>query len=1709
MAIAKYFSPVQFRTLTLLFASVLTFLPLCNTAWASQNERTLHLRNERIVTPPKAAQPLGQPPERVTGERLHLIQFEGSIQPEWREALRALGVDLLTYVPDDAFIANIGTATPGQLRRLDFIRWIGPYKPAYKVHSDLRQGALGEGSSERLLNVSVLLAPRAGTNEMTRIEAMLRGKGTKSRLPQGTILRGRLPSGRLSQLSESDAVLWVEPAAQMALYDEEAAKIVGGDDGLRSTPTLTQQLGYDGSGVVVAVADTGLDSGDAATMHPDLAGRVDAFYQYGSLTDASDHHSHGTHVAGIISGNAAVGEADSNGALYGLGVASGSHIVAQRIFDGAGQYQPPPSFEALTRDAISAGADIGNNSWGDDNQGRYDLSAMEFDALVRDADASTPGDQAYILEFSSGNAGPGDRTVGTPAVAKNVITSGASQNNRSEYLLYSDGQESMADFSSRGPCEDGRLKPDMVAPGTWIASLRSVFADDNNAWAGISANYLYQGGTSQAGPQISGAAAVLVQFYRATHGGATPSPALVKGALINSSVDMDDGFGTSAIPNDAEGWGRVDLTRVIGSPRTTLLIDQTNLLMTGASYETTIVVEDHSEPLKITLAYTDVPGFAGAIPALVNDLDLEVTGPDGTVYRGNRFYDGDSIPNPSSADRINNVEGVHLLTPQAGEYHVRVLAHSVAEDARVETPAVDQDFALVISGLLLPAGKSVIYMDRTAYSVPGTINVGVIDRDEAGQASVSVSISSDTESGGETLTLVAAGGGLFTNSIPTATGAASVDGLLQLAHGDTITAGYFDASAGTARSATALGDLLPPVITGVGSTNRFGVGSVLWTTDEPASTRVEYGTNSLLNLEASIPGTTTNHVVSLDDLVSGTTYYYRVISTDVAGNTSTNDNGGSLFTLVAPNTLPVLLVDAYYNGSWDYLFFPPPPISNYTQPLTQLGVPFDYWNHESSGSPSLEVLRSYRVVIWRLPELNFVGVDPYPTFTPSERAAIAEYLNEGGSFFVSSMEVLTRLGEVGAEDFRADVLHVVGFDAASDEDATVPSVSGVSGDPITDGMDLAPDYWTDYNGNDLSDTFTPSASAAGIFTEDLSGKFAGLRYPGPGVDAPGRLVFLSFPFDAIPTSGPNNRSDVLRKILQFLAPGITGEAVVSTDRSAYSIPSVITVEVGDVDLEGAGSITVTGSTTTEPVGKSFVLDETARLGLFQGQIRLVHATNSPATNQLRAVEGDTVIVRYFDPSIPGNVEASAMVDVTPPAISGVSGIPSYSTAVISWDTDEPCDSLVQFGESLPLPVNRTQFSPALTTSHELTLAALEPTRTYYYQVVSRDAAGNSTVDDNGGSYYSFTTLTPLDLPLADSFETGGTNWSVFSEDYSESQWSLGVPNNGVETVAHSPANAWGSILNGGSPSLIDTYLISPGIHLTGGNQITLRFWHSYEFTSPQAFDIISGGEVLLIDLDNNEATPLVVYYDNNAGWEQETIDLTPYLGKVVCLAWHHQLFSFDYEPRGGWLVDDVQVTADTINAGTVTVSNNLSQASFVLTGPTTRNGSGIWSVVSNAPAGPYILTFNPVAYYATPPPQTNSLLEGGILAFTAAYTFDDINTNGISDAWEQTFLGSVAPLHPGEMDSDLDGMCDRAEFIAGTNPTNAASCLSASLKLQPNALLLLQWPTTSGRSYLLESSSDLLHWTPLIPWTRANGSSLSQLLNRPPVATLYRVQVRP
>ena len=1727
---------------------------------AAGQTKQIRLRNETITTTPAAkvataarlqAQGLSA---KTPATGLFLVQFEDTLTSAERAELRELGVELLKYVPEDAFVARFNNVSSDKVGALNYVRWLGPYLPDYKIQP--RLSATVRAITNQSVTVNVMLSPGTAPAEIAGVRALLSSVQHENHLRQGTILRGSLDPAQLQALAQSGSVLWIERAPKRKLIEEPASKVVGGDDGNVGTPTLTQQLGYGGAGVTVCVADTGLDTGNTNTMHLDLRGRVTGFKYYGSLTDGSDGYGHGTHVAGIVAGNAATGETDPDtGTLYGLGVASHASLFIERLFDAdASEVSPAPADADLTRDAVRAGAQIGANSWGNDVQGEYDADAVQFDELVRDADPSTPGDQPYILEFSAGNAGPDYETMDSPASAKNVIATGASENVPGTlaltYGLYADGPDTMADFSSRGPCADGRIKPDLVAPGTWIASAASAAApnEDAIAWSPIDDFYVFMGGTSMSGPHAAGAAAVFVQYYKSLHTNAVPSPALVKAALINSADALDQANGgPGPIPNNDEGWGRINLANIVvtninSAPRYYQYLDQTVLLTNSQVYAQHIFVQGSDEPLKITLAYTDVPGFPGAIPALVNDLDLEVIAPAGTLYRGNQFCAGESVPNAPTPDKLNNVEGVYLSQPAPGDYLVRVRGSKIVQDAITNTPGViDQDFALVSSGNLARPGAGFILLDRPSYTAPGVMQIEVFDAARAASNTVSVLVTNLTAHKSVTNLLHATGNyGAFTGAVATVTGTAGA-GQIQIANGDNLEADYFDAG-GAKRIATAVADLGSPVISSVASSTDVGVLTITWQTSEPATSIVRYGTNSSnLNLGVTNLALVTSHVVKLTKLIPGKTYYFLIVSSDAAGNTTTNNNSGAYYTFTGVATPTVLLVDAYDTAAEEANGSTVIPDGAYTNVLASAGVSYGFWKVNARGYPQLADLKPFPVVIWRITDdiINY-GVDadglPDPTATNNtlnaqQQFMIQSYLNGGGSFFMASMGILSQLG--GAP-FRRNVLQVAGFKqnpdppvacSDCDEDFGVPAILGAPAS-VASGMYVTLDYSSypsiDFEefflGPDFSDTFTPSSDATAVTFESVSGKPCGMSYPNIGVDSPGRVVFLSFPFDAVPTNGaaPNNAVTLLRNIIKFLAPGANGAGVVFLDSPVYTTNDVVTVEVGDSDLAGTGQTQVSFIASSRTNRTTVTLFETTHPGLFEGSITLVGGV--AATNQLRVQNGDTITATYFDSSNNSNVTATASIDTVPPVISQVAATTDYSNAKVTWLTSKPADSSVQYGVS-PLP-DHASYVSTLVTNHAVTVSGLSANRTYYYQVVSRDQAGNTTVDDNNGNLYTFQTLKAPTPPWFDNLESGAPGWSVVPDTSlgSDINWTLGTPTNGLETSAHSGTNAWGSNLKRQSFEIESSFLYSPVIDLSGMSQVTLTFWNSYDLTS--------GLEIGELGVSTNSSTPpasiptLVSFTgDASGGWEQETVDLTPFAGKTIQVVWYYAGFSV-FSTLNGWLIDDVSITG-VAAGGNVSITKNLSQGTWSLSSLSAiglvpvQSGGALSVTISNVAAGQYVVQFGDVPYYQTPADQTNTLTASGTVNFAGNYTFLDVNHNGISDAWEMDHFGSVTTNRTQFTDTDGDGMSDYAEFIAGTNPTNTASKLvfvPPLVTIQSNRYVQMQWTAVPGRVYQLQTLTNNVSWAPLTDWIQASGSPMSYTATNfgfDRNAHMFRVQVRP
>ena len=753
--------------------------------------------------------------------------------------------------------------------------------------------------------------------------------------------------------------------------------------------------------------------------------------------------------------------------------------------------------------------------------------------------------------------------------------------------------------------------------------------------------------------------------------------------------------------------------------------------------------------------------------------------------------------------------------------------------------------------------------------------------------------------------------------------------------------------------------------------------------------------------------------------------------------------------------------------------------------------------------PQLSDLQAFPVVLWRvIDDIVNYGVDeeglPDPaatnnTLNVQQQVMIEDYLTSGGAFCMASMNILSQLGNV---PFRKNVLQVGGFKQnpdrpapciACDEDFGVPTIMGGT-DPLSSGMSVTLDYANypsfddllgDTYGPDFSDTFTPGPNAAPIVFESASGKACGIKYPAAGFDSPGRAVFLSFPLDAVPFSGsgPNNEVVFLRSIVNFLAPGANGVGAISFDNTLYSLPDKVTVEVADSDLTGAGQTQATCSVSSSTNRVTITLRETTHPGLFRGFLTV--ATNA-GPNQLPAHNGDTITATYFDASNSSNVVATAHVDTTPPIISQVSASTRFGDATVTWTTSKPADSLVQYGESVLL--GRTAYSSQLVTNHAVTITALLPNHNYFYQVTSRDGADNATTDTN---LYTFTTQIPPHPPWFDNLENGAGNWTAVPDPIgTEMNWTLGKPNNGLQTAGHSGTNAWGSDLDGQQIGIASSYLYSPPIDLSGFSQATLSFWHCFDFT----FDILNllyleEGQVLIAHDTTTDPSTLPVLrdytYQSSHDWTQATLNLTPYVGKTIMVVWQYAGFSTS-TPMYGWLVDDISITGVSSGlAGTITVTKNLGQGSWTLNGPISQTGKATATIVTNAPAGPYTIRFSDVTFYQTPQVQSNNLATSGTLNFTGNYGFIDLNNNGISDAWEKYYFGGINSIRTQSSDSDGDGMSDYAEFIAGTNPTNAASKLIfLGATLLTNKLVQLEWAAIPGRLYQVQASTLVPPQTP-------------------------------
>ncbi|MDX2042248.1 MAG: S8 family serine peptidase [Acidobacteriota bacterium] len=652
------------------------------------------------------------------GNGLYVVQFIGPIQDEWLTELNRTGADVISYVPNNAYVVRAGSDEAMRLIQLkdeqSFVQWVGDYEPAFRVRQSLV--AARAFDADQFVNVTVqFIASEDTKRKVGELKRTARRFISEAQVLKYHNVTMNIPLSQVMELASQDNVFSIEPAGERRRLDEAQGQISAGNL-TGNAPTGPGYLAWLGTKGFTSSQFTGfavnvVDDAYTLTGHPDLAtGRV--AFQNNPTNQTGAQGGHGflnSHIIGGLNTGTGSANEDSLGFNYGLGIVPWARVGVTAIF-GSGS-SSPATWEST---AYGSGSRISSNSWGfQTSTGApipdYDSNSQSYDAIVRDAQTGTAGLQQLTVVFAAGNDGSGSNTVSTPSTAKNVITVGAGENVRQTGTdgcgIGNTGANSANDiisFSSRGPVNsaggDGRVKPDIIAPGTHIQagvpqSNYNGSSVCNQYWPSGQTLYGWSSGTSHSCPAVAGGAALVYQDFL-NKGLSAPSPAMVKATLMNSAAYMNGTGANDTLPSNNQGMGRMDLGRAFDTAAR-IRVDQTQVLgATGATHQVTGSVASSSQPFRVTLAWTDAPGPTTGAP-WVNNLDLEVT-VGGVTYRGNVFSGANSTSG-GTADGKNNVESVFLPAGATGNFTVTVRATNIAGDGVPgNADTTDQDFALVI-----------------------------------------------------------------------------------------------------------------------------------------------------------------------------------------------------------------------------------------------------------------------------------------------------------------------------------------------------------------------------------------------------------------------------------------------------------------------------------------------------------------------------------------------------------------------------------------------------------------------------------------------------------------------------------------------------------------------------------------------------------------------------------------------------------------------------------------------------------------------------------------------------------------------------------------------------------------------------------------------------------------------------------------------------
>lgn len=828
-------------------------------------------------------------------DRHVMMQFDGPLTREDRARLAELGLTPTTYLNDHAYVVRLDA---GRLRSADAARFarlvrVMEIDPRWKLHPMLAEGRIPEWAivshpesgqpatvavvgAYVLFHENVALAPDAAAL-VARHGAIVRAE---LRSVNGLVIE--LPFDRIAGMASEEDVLWIEPPLPKLEPVNDSNRELTGANIVQDAP-----YNLDGSGVRVLVFDAGV----MASNHPDLEGRII------NPPDTSGVLDHATHVGGTVGGTGEL----SGGQFRGM--APGVEFVSLG-FEWTGDlflYSNPGDVETDYETAITEwDSDISNNSIGTNTcwngfpceiTGDYGVTDGIIDKIV----GGFFGEPFRVVwangnerscPFCPGVHQNGYHSTAPPACAKNHCTVGALNSN----------DDSMSDFSSWGPCDDGRMKPDVSAPG--CQSDGDLGVTSCSAFGG----YESLCGTSMASPTVCGIGALMLEDFRA-HYPDRPDfrNSMLRAMLAHNADDWGASFGFPG-PDYRTGYGSVRVQPTIDFIRSGNFSEQE--IDQDGTYSALVIVSEGDPEMKVTVAWDDPFSAPLVETALVNDLDLVVFDPSGNQRFPWTLNPADPIAPAvqSQPDRVNNIEQVYVAAPEPGVWRVEVHGFNVAQGP--------QPFSLCGSPYLVNCStRGVVSLDRARYACEGNAVIQVVDcdlnTDDNVAESIQVNVASSLEPAGETITVTESGGAtaLFRGNLPVS--ATDAEGVLHIDHDAVVTAKYIDADDGFGGTNVlmedgAVVDCVAPAVLGVA----FGdiapyAATVTVTTDELARPTVRFGLacgDWLGTVSAEDFGLATG--LPLSGLLENTAYFVAVEVVDSVGNVRFDDAGGACYPFV-------------------------------------------------------------------------------------------------------------------------------------------------------------------------------------------------------------------------------------------------------------------------------------------------------------------------------------------------------------------------------------------------------------------------------------------------------------------------------------------------------------------------------------------------------------------------------------------------------------------------------------------------------------------------------------------------------------------------------------------------------------------------------------------------------------------------------------------